>query len=447
MMNKRLSRVCALLLCLVFSLGAAAESPYALRFTLQAAMHPENYPPVQQQALQGIADLLNGLTVSGTLDAAPENNHSFDTTLHLSLQGDDASAVDLRWFGNTTHWQIETALLGDQSLMINQLAMPEFAMKTQSYLDLKLQPLVLALSPYSTREAPLFFLQDTWNGIFNAQSGSRTIAKADVLRFARFMTDNANYDHHFRYAVDCVFSLADLQDQMHEWIENMVEWADTAIAEDGIQIMVNQNTEIWTTGTTVLYQKTADGEKFNLPKLTGDIGISLSRTSDTCSLLIEQAGKTMIGFELHTANLPTALPWVGQASLEATVQIEQDVQHMLWQLQGTEEGFTALQLQPDTHAILLELHGTWEAMPSAAPSFDLKDFTGVNILSVNDTTLPEFVRSVKEPLAKGLLPVLCNVPAAAFDTAFRLLDRYQIMNLLLNNAVGDPDGAIDADDT
>jgi len=70
LMRSFLRRALCALLCpclLLPSLALAEEDATGLRFDLTFQMDPEAFPPEQRGIMRGIADLLNILTLQGTL--------------------------------------------------------------------------------------------------------------------------------------------------------------------------------------------------------------------------------------------------------------------------------------------------------------------------------------------------------------------------------------------
>lgn len=81
--------------------------------------------------------------------------------------------------------------------------------------------------------------------------------------------------------------------------------------------------------------------------------------------------------------------------------------------------------------------------PASVPSYNAADMVGVNLLSVNDTTLAELMQRILEPLIRGGLPLLANAPAAGVQSLMDLLSDSGILSMLAGgNADGSEDGGL-----
>ena len=81
--------------------------------------------------------------------------------------------------------------------------------------------------------------------------------------------------------------------------------------------------------------------------------------------------------------------------------------------------------------------------PASIPNYTAADMVGVNLLSVNDTTLAELIQDILEPLVRGGLPLLVHAPAAGVQSLMDLLSDSGILSLLTEgNADGSEDGGL-----
>ena len=71
-----------------------------------------------------------------------------------------------------------------------------------------------------------------------------------------------------------------------------------------------------------------------------------------------------------------------------------------------------------------------KAEPAFTPFYPPGEVTGVDLLSVNDESLKDFVESVTRPVMEGMLPLLLQVPASAYQAVYQLLEDYGILSLM-----------------
>ena len=99
----------------------------------------------------GKTTLFRLLTVEGDVVAS---DGSFDARIDLGLtNAPEKTATRIRFFGLDSHWGIQATDLGGETLMVNQLAWLEFAIKAYNHLDLPLQRVFLWLSPHAHTSA------------------------------------------------------------------------------------------------------------------------------------------------------------------------------------------------------------------------------------------------------------------------------------------------------
>ena len=213
-MKKNVCRLLAALLCLTLAPFAALaeEADIGLRFDLTFQMDDAAYPQEDQALLEGVAELLNMMSLSGTLAVSAP---SFDMQFDLMLEDSEETRTSFRLYGLDTHYQLESSLLGDQGLMMNNLALLEFAMKAYFHLDMPLQYVALLISPYAHTSA-FDWVRQEWNGVMHAQEGDRVIPRDAVLELAAYMSENAEMDRAFSFWVQALTLDAGYSDSIFE---------------------------------------------------------------------------------------------------------------------------------------------------------------------------------------------------------------------------------------
>ena len=447
-----LRRALALLLILALCMplvALAEDDVHGLRMNLSFQMDPSAYPEEEQELLQGIGDMLNILGVQAELaweGNLLSQNTSFDSNVSLAL-GEQADLVQLHLYGTPSHIVVGSNLLGDQQVMLNMLAWLEFSMKTYFYLGMPLQNVALCTSTYAHTSA-FEALAAVWNPVMNATQGTRTISRESILEMLPQIMDTAQYDRAFTYWLQALLLDAGYDSMVLDALYYAPEWADGFLAEDGIQVTVADGEETWTTGDLTLFHRNSEGWTLSLPA-TGEGYTTLatmtqtedSRTLRLCFGLEEEAD--VLDLTLSATGLPTGEDGTGKAelTLDRTGSMLGEA-HLRWAVDWTrttqENGLgaweiRAAQTHAETGAEMLVISGTLtECVPEVALGWDTQELinAGINIFSVYEDTLAEFVRNVQEPFLTAMLPVLVQLPASSYDSIFQLLEQYGVLDVL-----------------
>ena len=199
-------RMLALLVCLCLLAPAPVQAEAdvtGVRFSLQAQLEPSAFSVASDtlKTLSGLSQLLDAMTLEGTLDRSFTG--SFALNAALTLYGLPETRTELRVFGTDSHWCVQSSLLGDETLMINLLALLEFSIKAYSHLGIPLQRAALLATPYVHTSA-FEALASAWNQVIGAKTGSRTISRAKVLSLAKQMAEIAADARALRSGVQAV---------------------------------------------------------------------------------------------------------------------------------------------------------------------------------------------------------------------------------------------------
>lgn len=438
-MMRPLRRLLACLMCLaLLPFAALAEdAPMGFSFDLSFAMDASAYPEADQALLQGVADLMNILTVSGT---AAVSAPSFDVNFDILLDGSEDTRTAFRLYGLDSHYQLESSLLGSQGLMMNNLALLEFAMKAYYHLDMPLQYVALLVSPFAHTSA-FDWIRDPWNAVMHSAEGSRVIPRDELLDLAAYIAENADMDRAFYNWVAALTLDLGYSDAIFESLYALPEWADGFLAEEGITITVAGGTETWTSGEETLLVRTMadEGESWtltlpaSLEGSTAEVRYACTGGSITLSILCTgEEENTLLDAALALTGLPEDLPFTGEAALNVHIGGEMlpDALDLCWQLSSDGSAVTLTQLDAATQAPMLTVCGVWEACQLPAPAIAPVDLTGINIFSVNDDSLAEFVADVLPDFTTGIMPLLLHMPLSSYQSLFALLEQYGVLDLL-----------------
>lgn len=445
--------LCALMcLCLLTpTLALADQDASGVRFDLQLNMDPAAFPQEQQEMLSGIADLLNILTLQGTLDQSFTG--CFDLNADILLDGAEETRTPVRIYGTESHWGIESSLLGDEMLMVNMIAMLEFAMKTYFHLNIPLQRAALFISPYIHTSA-FDALGSAWKNVMHAQEGERTIPKDEVLALAAELAQIAEDDRAFLYWVKALALESGYDETILEAIEMLPEWAEGFVSDEGIVISIMGATETWHTGETTLFTRTVEDNvtawSVTPPTTANGYRLSVFYNGQPNSEHVLQVTITdeyedlLVDCTVKANNIPDLtqeVPISSPFSLEVNMTglfLEEDA-HLLFLGEGENNSFSLSMMNTETDQPQLTLSGTLEPYtPAVAPSFSTAELLeGVNLLSINDTTLTQLLGNVADPLFNGMIPLLLHVPASSIQSILDLLTESGVLALLASGGAED----------
>lgn len=440
--------LCVLLcLCLMLPGFALADGDASgVRFDLRFQMDPLAFPPAQRRTLSGIADLINIMSLQGTLEMA--YNGCFDLNAALRLKDEPDTHTTLRLYGNESHWNVESNLLGSEKLMINMIAALEFALKAYYHLDIPVQRLAMFISPYVHTSA-FEALISTWRGVMGAQSGPRVIARADLLSLAEQLSAVAADDRAFRVWTQALALEAGYDEAIMEVMTTLPEWAETFLAEEGLEIAISGDTETWRTGDLTLFTRTVEDSvtawSVTPPATLNGYHLNLFYKGQpngrhVLHIHITDAYEdTVVNCDLEAVNIPNLtceVPISAPFSLSADLNgifLEAPVS-LRFAGEGAEGQFTLSMLHPQTSQPQLTLTGTLVPYtPESVPAYTTEELlTGVNLLSINDESLTRLVSGVASPMLRGIFPLMVHMPASSVQSILDLLTESGIIDFVFN---------------
>lgn len=447
-MKKSLQQLTALLMCLYLllpQLALADSQANAVAFTLEAEMFPEAYPQQDQSLMQSLSQLVNILTLEGTFQY---NEDCMDLDMEALLDHDESTRTGVQIYGYESRWSVRSSLFGEEELTLSLQALLEFCMKAYFHLEVPLQRVGLLVTPYVHKDG-LGTLSALWNQVMHAESGTRTIARDDVLDLAQRISDAAPSDRAFTYWVQAVALEAGYDGVINDFVSLLPEWADEFLDDSGLTITVDDAGEIWATGSATLFSRTEkDGWttlSLSLPMTTDGYILSAFCTlkdnganlDADIRLSVTQEGENILDLRLSADNLPQVIPANGDFTLsyDATGDAVPGGFHLLFEGSNTDGAFTLHQKDAATGETMLTLTGS--AVPTAVTSplnWTYADLNGLEFFSVNDITLSQFISDVKQPLITGVLALLKRAPMAACQSLMDLVTDTGIFDLLTSSA-------------
>lgn len=430
--------LCALLALLLLCPAALAQGE-GLRLEMQFDMDVSAYPAEDQEMLQGVADMLRLLTVEaeavwdGELWAA---DTPFDVTAAFSLGEAAASA---RLYGLPSHMVLESPLLGTEKVMFNMLAWNEFAIKAYFQLGVPLHHIAPFVSAYAHTSA-LAPLAEMWNGVMHAQAGSRTIPKEAVLDMLAQMAEYIYSDRTFTYWLQALLLDTGYDEMVLYWLDSVQAWAEENIPEEGIQVTVSGASQAWMAGDQELYTTNGTEGYSRLAGLLDGNSLLVSTFAPRSAVQVG-IGEGNAVLDLHTG-VDVSEPYAGITEAAWTVDVTGEMlpeAHWRWTLalQSAEAGgyrFRLSQRHSESNQEMLVISGTAqpftpEELPAYTPG-ELID-SGVNIFSVYEDTLADFLHAVTPAFITQAIPLLAALPASTYQTIFDFLETYGIFEMLL----------------
>lgn len=439
----KLTRLLCLMLCLCLlplpALAEASGAAFRLTFDLDESAAP---------ALADFAPLVDLLVVEGEHLSDGVN---FDTSLALTLGSAERTRTTARLRGDEAFWMITSPLLGDETVYLHMDNMLEFCVKGYSHLGLPAQRLGLLLTPY-VHKAGLSALWAEVQPVLFAGDSSRTIPYSALLSAAGQVAQCVS-DRAFRYWVAALGRENGYEEVLTSLVESLPEWIAGFADESGLSVSVQDDSEVWSAGDTVLFtRETAlDG--------AGSLTLTLPESPDGYTIRMEAAyqpdndllhgslilqitdwyGLPVLDLNLN-GSFPCALPIQRSCSmtLEAAGDaIGEEALHLYADIQPQGSG-AVLQLTAQ-HAQTPQLTVFAQTLTPLSGRVDPAEVTGTGLFTVTSDSLGELVRSVAMPMLRGLLPVIAEIPARTCQALLDWAEDSGVFDLLTDGLSGSDD--------
>lgn len=424
--------ILALLMALLF-LPAACLAEYACRWELSFDVPVAFADP----GANAIVEALNALRLRGTW---AESGPAFDLTVEAGFSENRTASFALG--GTASHWRLTSPLLGDTALMFNNPAMIEFGNKMNSHLGLPLQAAAL-LYPYAWEDAlsaPLAAFNDT----FMAEEGDRVIPAESCLAFAEALADMAETDRGFS---NLLLALGLEEDGLGAMLQELI-WELPGLMEqaipDGVSIRMMGGQEVWCpVGRSVPFLvRTAQSLELAAAALpeplgsamvsvrSGDGGLSLS-----ASFGEDEALRITLETTADSARLSIAGRLLSETALPVFASLEDGGVSVTLQPLGEDEfvlcaGITGEEIRLTDGsgcalAVITLRQSAWT--PDAWPDWTADKVQGVNLYSLDDSTLPPLLEAIALPMVTGLVPLVADAPTNAVVTLMDWFDASGLM--------------------
>ncbi len=414
-----------LLAALMLCSAAMAEKA---QFTLNVSV--DETASSQSKLLQELAAVLSELSVSGELTLSDD---SFDVQMQFALdEAPDRTTATLRVFGLDSHWGVQGSMLGSETLMINQLALLEFANKAYEHLSLPLQHVCLLISPYTHTSAWAVAAQPLQELADSAVDG--VIPLNALTTCAEKLAQLAEEDRTLYYYIEAIGRTTGADEEIFALLYDLPYYLEE-MYPDGLTVEQTAQQTTWLHGEEVVFrQSETEGSRMlslNLPDLlTLDIALNRDDMQYSGNVAVQS---TVLNADVTFA-VPASLTTAGVISLTARAEGmtvgEEAVQIAV---SGESDGQTinVCFLLPD-HQPLLQLTALLSDVTADEVHYSADDIVGVNVLSVNGTSLSELMHSVALPLGKTALNYLTVLPASLVQSAMDELESSGILPTLVD---------------
>lgn len=407
-----------------------------VRFTLSADVEPSAWPGDDRKLVTMLDALLETMVVEGTY-VSSDGSFDLDTTILLG-EGNDVSRTDLRIYGLDSHWGVESSLLGDTDVMINHLALMEFAVKAHDRYDLPLTTLSL-LSPYAHRSAFAAFAAEA-EPVLHPEEGTRTVSRLQLFKLAQRFVELSKEDRALYYWCEVMKIETGLGETFTGALEAMPATV-FALFPKGITITKAGSEITYASGdTTYLHITEADGTRqltLTLPDIvTFGHTVRKGATFTTgamhvsCALLDAD-----VSYSIPTA-LPVNLPFSITIDAQGPVLTDGPL-HLTIEGEGQGDTVILRQLSADHSAVLTTATIRLSAYaPAQEPAYTPETVTGMNLLSVNGDSLAELLSQIKAPLMSSVFSIVVSLPPNVCQTLMDALEDSGLLDTLSDALLG-----------
>ncbi len=375
------------LLCLLTALSLACATLPALAetssFTAQLEIMPSAWPQDFQSLATGLQSLLRATVFRGRLSVQGE---AFRLDAAADVNG---CTVPVCIRGIPSHWVITTPLMAEVPLMLNNLALLEFGLKAEDYLDIPLQKAGL-LMPYAHTSA--------WDAMTDAalpfvplQDGEYAMTAQEVTFALNSLVDLAESDRTVRCYMDALGMSIYL----------LPEATSNAFA-DGLTICRTGDTLRW---------------------LADDTELAAYRCTD--GMLSFTATIEGLSLDLHLYHDGSKFELLADASGDMLLE------PLFLHLKGSLSDTLSADLLSRDGICLARLNADY----TLANDAELLDYTpdaltGVNVLSLNAATLGDLMQQIGPSLLLGGLQLIAACPADAVQAMMDALEASGLIEVL-----------------
>lgn len=445
--------VCLALLCglTVPSAQAEGETVYSYDFDFHFHLEPAAFDDETRERIQGYADLLEMLEVKGSWTYCHELR-SMDSTFSVIPETNPDAALSFHLYGYPSHIVVESSLLGSHTIFFNNDALLEFCLKAYEHLGLPLTTIGL-MYPYSFEHA-FANVSEAWRNMIGSYGKSRTLSVKSLKSFALAWADLLDNDRNLSDWISAVSMLNDQQEVLSSEMQQIPDYLTHTLAKDGkIRIESENNEERWFVGRSLILEESRQQNEYNIetsfpPTASGYQPVfhlvkNEKEENNEVSLLIaydpaDKAEQPLIHLDaqlLWPSVWPAASVYNSHITLDSSLLGSLDLTLMLDCQASGSFVLTCSKPVQGNPAEAFRLEGVLIPRHNVpVPQFSIAEIiTNVNIFSVNDVTLNEFVHAIARPAITGALAFLIEVPASAVQSVMDDLTDFGVLGVVLGD--------------
>lgn len=456
-MKKLISMIMVLCLAAGFlSAGAKAEyrtpaEKYDFDFMLR--LHADAFPEKLRERMEGYAELLEALRFRGTLIWAKDGS-DFDLQLYIIPGNDEGAAIELRVRGPHDYVKVDSSLLGDRALALVNKSWVNFCNKMSEHLGLPLQYLALAY-PYSWTLSLELALADWKNMVEREKDGvisAEAVHELWVYWYHRILLDEPT-----NILIEALSRCTEAEDAVRAVFTEAPDYfAKDFLEEKEIRIRRGETETTWENYRgEVFYREYNDGENSGseviLPRMkTGYLpvfAVESNRENGWKSTWIragmfgQENQEDLLNLKMSLIAFPEVWPadCSSLVSLDFTGQMQPNVGISCF-IAGEKDGHARVEIRKPTvdmepGEIMLTAEGTLipgeEEVEIIRDERNTEDEGVLGLLTSNDVEIQEFLPGILEPLAKGMLRFLPNIPTSACQTVMDDLTEIGVFSILM----------------
>lgn len=442
------------LVCCVVMLPLAAFADFSYNFDMRFDMDADKYPEEDHEYLEGVADLLNLVHLQGFMGTHKALGDNMDLRFTMTIDDAEDTATYFHIYGNKTHWRIESDLLGDNIIVLNNQSLMEFGMKANDMLGLPLQYLAVAIVPYTWEDAvemPKFFIHQ----MFFEGKKPDVLDPEYVMSVADYISEQYADDYGLTSFVDAVFSESGIDEAVYDFFSEMPSWIEDLMGEGTLAIDRQENGgySIHTDDYTIFTRTpTEDGYSFvlDLPvtslewKVDAEGNIT-DKNIFFCLTAVDDSGDDALNITVDINNIPEGIPFNGTCTAEISAEgyMFDEERTYKFALNGNGYDLELCQIDAETDETMLRITASLEETENLCNYYSTEwmesnrslsgesmSASAIDLLSINDTTLAALVDTVKDSFLSRILPILSRIPASSYNALFTMLDETGILDML-----------------
>lgn len=414
--------------------------------------------------VEGLVELLEMLQIDAllTFNDNPECE-GFEMEASLMLEEDEATRLDFFLYGLESLFHIQSPLFRDYNLLINVPAILEFCMKIYNHMDIPLQYISLCY-PYVTVDP----LRRVWSEIEHALSApgdkgevrTYTVDAQKLAELGRTLQDMTYTSREVRIWLEAMTSISGAGESLTEIIDNIPYFLEEYVPE--IQVYESSTERRWTIGDKLtLFHSLAEDNKYTaaayVPGLIYGSDFSMEYVLESgpdtynvhFSIILGEDDNCLLRGTLDSDSLPSSLhinkPFSAEIQFEGALldslsffttdngclDTKPLTDGLHFRIEGSSDSISLCQ---DGKKLITAVMQTEAPEVYGSPDYNVYDIEGLNLLSLYDSTLSDFLSDIKDLIIPKVLPIIRHLPVSTVVSLMDVLQDGGVLDLLAYGA-------------